>query len=194
MNNSEFYNTIKLINDHKNTIALININEFKKLIRSNGEYKWIRLEIGSLPAIPVITTDFKENFRATKEQVSIRIKPIWKFLTNGEQIITPNIEIFELTEHSFNRKRYNLTRKISKNHHYLSNSNWTTIFDKPLAERQNAIEWQKKNTSSLLAPINENILNTYLDIYKDELEAFNQIYEQSAQTAQELRSYQKKIK
>ena len=54
MNNSEFYNTIKLINNHKNTVALINIGEFKKLQRINGEYKWIPLEIGSMPAIYAI--------------------------------------------------------------------------------------------------------------------------------------------
>ena len=194
MNNSEFYNTITLINNHKNTVALINISEFERLQRINGEYKWLPLEIGSMPAIPIVTAGFKEQFRSTKEQVSIRIMPIWTFLPNDEQIITPNVEMFELTEHTNSNPRYTLKRKVNKNHHYLSNSNWNTIFDKPLAKRQNAIEWQKSNTSTLLAPINENILKTYLDIYQDELEEFNQIYEQSAKTAKELNGYQKKLK
>ncbi len=194
MNNSEFYNTITLIDNHKNTVALINIDEFKRLQRINGEYKWIPLEIGSMPAIPIVTTGFKEQFRSTKEQVSIRIIPIWTFLPNDEQVITPNIEMFEITEHSNSNPRYTLKRKISKNHHYLSNSNWNTVFDKPLAKRQNAIEWQKSNTSTLLAPINENILQTYLNIYKEELDEFNKIYEQSAKTTKELNGYQKKLK
>ena len=158
MNNSEFYNTITLISNHKDTVALINISEFKRLQRINGEYRWIPLEIGSMPAIPIVTAGFKEQFRSTKEQVSIRIMPIWTFLPNDEQIITPNVEMFELTEHTNSNPRYTLKRKVNKNHHYLSNSNWNTIFDKPLAKRQNAIEWQKSNTSTLLAPINENIL------------------------------------
>lgn len=194
MNNSEFYNTITLISNHKNTVALINIGEFKKLQRTNGEYKWLPLEIGQLPAIPIITSDFKEQFRATKERVSIRIIPVWNFLTNGEQVVTPNVEMFELAEHTNSNPRYTLTRRINKNHHYLSNSSWATIFDKPLAKRQNAIEWQKSNKYTLLAPINENILRTYLEIHQDELEEFNKIYEQSAKVAEELKSYQKRLR
>lgn len=194
MNNSEFYNIITLISNHKNTIALINIGEFKKLQRTNGEYKWLPLEIGQLPAIPIITSDFKEQFKTTKERVSIRIIPIWNFLTNGEQVVTPNIEMFELVEHTNSNPRYTLTRRVNKNHHYLSNSSWDTIFDKPLAKRQNAVEWQKSNRSTLLAPINENILRTYLEIYQDELEEFNKIYEQSAKVAEELKGYQKKLR
>ena len=194
MNNSEFYNTIKLINNHKNTVALINIGEFKKLQRINGEYKWIPLEIGSMPAIPIITSDFKENFRSTKDQVSIRITPVWNFLTNGEKVITPNIEKFKLTEYSKPIRRYTISRQISKNHHYLSNNGWLDLFDQNFAVKQNAIEWDKSSKSTLLAPISENILKAYLEIYQDELDEFNQIYENSAQTAIELRNQQKKLK
>ena len=59
MNNSEFYNSIKLIVDYKNTVALININEFKRLKRINGEYKWIPFKINNLPAIPIKTIGSK---------------------------------------------------------------------------------------------------------------------------------------
>lgn len=194
MNNSDFYNTITLINNHKGTVALINIHEFKKLQRTNGEYKWLPLEIGNLQAIPIVTSGFKEQTKTTKERISIRIRPIWNFLTNGEQVITPNIEMFELAEHTKSNPRYTITRRINKNPYYLSNSNWATIFDKPLAKKQNAIEWQKSDKSTLLAPINENILKTYLDIYQDELEEFNKIYEQSAKVAEELKGYQKRLK
>ena len=194
MNNSEFYNTIKLIQNHKNTIALINIKEFKKLQRINGEYKWIPLEIGSMPAIPIITSNFKENFRSTKDQLSIRIMPIWNFLTNNEQVITPNIEKFKLTEYSNPVRRYVISRQINKNHHYLSNNSWHDLFDQNFAVRQNAIEWDKNSKSTLLAPTNENILKAYLEIYKDELDEFNKIYENSAKITTELRNYQKKLK
>ena len=194
MNNTEFYGTISLITDHINTVALININEFLKLQRINGEYKWIPFKIGSMPAIPILTSDFKECFRSTKEQVSIRITPIWKYLSNGEKVITPNIEKFELIENSGAQNRYSLSRIINPNHHYLSNSTWKTLFDQTFATRQNAIEWNKSNRSTLLSPIDNTILNAYLETYKNELAEFNQIYEQSAKVAHELRSYQKKLK
>lgn len=194
MNNSEFYSTIRFISEHKNTIALININEFRRLKRINGDYKWIPFEIGDLPAIPVKTIDFKEKFRSTKEIVNIELTPIWTYLTNGKKIITPNIETFELTEYSNSRPRYTLSRKINNNHHYLSNTTWRNIFDKALAQEENAIEWKKKNNSILLAPINESLIKLFLEKYQDELEEFNNIYAESTKTAKEVNLYQKKLK
>lgn len=195
MNNTEFYGTISLITDHINTVALININEFLKLQRINGEYKWIPFKIGSMPAIPILTSSFKERFKATSEMVNIQITPVWKFLTNNETVITPNIETFELTEYTSKNPHYTLKRKINPNPHYLANTTWHNLFDKSLATKQNAVEWNKSCRSTLLAKVDENILKTYLNIYQDELEQFNQIYQQSAQTAKELRTiYQKKLK
>lgn len=194
MNNSEFYDTIRFISEHKNTVALININEFRRLKRINGEYKWMPFEIGNLPAIPVKTLDYKEKFRSTKEIVNIDLTPIWIYLTNGKQIITPNIETFELTEYSNSRPRYKLSRKINPNHHYLSNTTWTNIFDEALAKEENAIEWKKKSTSSLLAPTNKKMLKLFLEKYAEELNEFNDIYDDSAKTAKELNLYQKKLK
>lgn len=194
MNNSEFYDTIRFISEHKNTIALININEFKRLKRVNGEYKWIHFEIGDLKAIPVETKDFKEKFRSTKEIVNIDLTPVWTFLTNNKQIITPNIETFELTEYSNFHPRYRISRKINKNHHYLSDSTWKNIFDKMHAQEENAIEWEKNSYSSLLAPVDEEILKLFLNKYQDELEEFNTLYEESVKTTKELRAYQKKLK
>ena len=194
MNNSEFYDTIRFISEHKNTVALININEFRRLKRINGEYKWMPFEIGNLPAIPVKTLDYKEKFRSTKEIVNIDLTPIWIYLTNGKQIITPNIETFELTEYSNSRPRYKLSRKINPNHHYLSNTTWTNIFDEALAKEENAIEWKKKSTSSLLAPTNKKMLKLFLEKYAEELNEFNDIYDESAKTAKELNLYQKKLK
>ena len=127
--------------------------------------------------------------------VNIQITPIWKFLTNNEPVITPNIETFELTEYTSKNPHYTLKRKINPNPHYLANTTWHNLFDKSLATRQNAVEWNKSCRSTLLAKVDENILKTYLDIYQDELEQFNQIYQQSAQTVKELRTiYQKKLK
>lgn len=194
MNNSEFYNTIRFISEHKNTIALININEFRRLKRINGEYKWIPFEIGNLKALPIKTTDFKEKFRNTKEIVNIELTPVWTYLTNGKNIITPNIETFELTEYSNSRPRYKLSRKIYNNHHYLSSTTWKNIFDKAVAQEENAIEWKKKSTSSLLTPIDEPLLKMFLSKYQDELEEFNSLYEESAKTAKELSLYQRKLK
>lgn len=194
MNNSEFYNSIKLIVDHKNTVALININEFKRLKRINGEYKWVPFKIGKLPAIPIKTSDFQEIFRATNEMVNIRITPIWTFLTNGKQVITPKIETFELTEFSKLKTHYSLSRKFTPNPHYLSNSTWNNIFDKAEAKRENAIEWNKTSRSSLLPKTDDNTLQIFLTQYQKELEFFGQLYEESANVAEKLRIYQKRLR
>ena len=198
MNNSEFYNSIKLIASQKGTTALVNIHEFKRLQKIRGDYKWQPFEIGMLRAIPVTTSDFKETFRATDEIVNIRLMPIWTFFTNGERIITPKIEIFELTEHSksqiIKKRHYSLSKHQDINPNYLSNSTWENIFDKRPAQRQNAVEWQKRGKSILLTPINEKNLQTFLNVYKDELAEFNKIYEESAKTAKELNQYQKRLK
>lgn len=194
MSNTEFYDSIKLIANQKSKVALININEFKRLKRINGEYKWVTFKIGNLPAIPIKTDDFKEAFRGTDELVNIRLTPIWTYLTNGEQIITPKIETFEFTEHSKFRKHYTLIRKSIPNHHFLSNSNWQSIFDKALAQRENAIEWHKRGKSTLLASADAQTLQLFLRLYKSELKEFNALYEESAKTAKELNSYQKRLK
>lgn len=194
MNNSEFYNSIKLIVDYKNTVALININEFKRLKRINGEYKWIPFKINNLPAIPIKTSGFKESFRATSEMVKIRITPVWTYMTNGKQVITPKVETFELTELSKPRTTYTLTRKSIHNPHYLSNSTWNNIFDKSIAKKENAIEWNKTSRSYLLPKIDDITLQIFLEKYQNELEIFNKLYEQSANTAKELSGYQKRLR
>lgn len=194
MDNSEFYQYIKLINNHQNTVALIDIKEFRRLIRFKGEYKWIPFKIGSLPAIPVKTSKFQENFRNTNEFVSIRITPVWSFLTNGEKIITPNIEMFEFKEHSNYNPRYTITRKIGPNQHYFSNTNWQNIPSHILVQPNNAIEWIKKSNATLLTPTDPQILDKFLQIYQPELQQFNELYQESVETTKELKSYQKKIK
>ena len=194
MNSSEFYNAIKLIASKKDSIALINLNEFRRLKRINGEYKWIPFKIGKLPAIPIKTSDFKEAFRGTNELVNIRLTPIWTYLTNGKQVITPKIETFEFTEYSKHRKHYSLSLQYIINPHYLSNSNWHNIFDKALAQKENAIEWNKQSKSILLTSIDKQTLQNFLKIYQSELQEFNTIYEESVQTAKDLNIYQKKLK
>ena len=72
MNNSEFYNTIRLISKHQNTIALIDIKEFRKLKKLNGEYLWQPFEIGNLPAIPIQTVGLEERLKDTNEMVKRR--------------------------------------------------------------------------------------------------------------------------
>ena len=193
MENSEFYDSIKKIAEHKNTIALINIREFRRLIRTNGEYQWVPFTIGNLPALPIITSNLKEQFRSTKERVSIRITPVWNFLTNGQQVITPNIERFELIEHTNFKPRYMITRKIAFNRRYLSNSNWHNL-DDIIIQRENAVEWAKKKNATLLAPVDDETLQSYIEHYQDELTAFNQLYEESAKKVLEIRTYQKKLK
>lgn len=229
MNKSEFYDTIKLLSKQKSGVALININEFKRLKRINGEYKWIPFTIGKLPAIPIETSEVKEIFRETDELLSIKITPIWKYLTNGEKVITPKIEMLEITEHNkferrytsirkknsdlryYNifdraltqrkkvfelkeRKYYTLTCRNIPNHHYLTNSNWHDIFDKTLAQRENAVEWDKQSKSTLLRGVDEQTLQIFLSIYQNELQEFNALYEESADTAKALNKYQKTLK
>lgn len=192
MENEEFYNYIKKIADHKNTIALINIKEFRKLTRIKGEYHWIPFTIGNLPALPIITTDFKEQFRSTKERVSIRITPIWNFLTNGKEIITPNIEMFELTERTDFKPRYMITRRIATNRHYHSNNDWQDL-DNTNIQKENAVEWVKKTNATLLASVSDEILCHYLENYQDELLEFNELYEESVKKILELKSRQKRL-
>ena len=192
MENSDFYDSIKKIVEHKNTIALIDIREFRRLTRIKGEYKWSSFIIGNLPALPIIS-DFKEQFRSTKERVSIRVTPIWSFLTNGEKVITPNIERFELVEHTNFNPRYMITRRIAFNRRYLSNSNWHNL-DDIIIQRENAVEWAKKKKATLLAPVDDETLQSYIEHYQDELTAFNQLYEESAKKVLEIRTYQKKLK
>ena len=193
MENSEFYDSIRKIAEHKNTVALINIKEFRRLTRIKGEYKWIPFTIGNLPALPIITSDLKEQFRSTKEQVSIRITPVWNFLTNGEKVITPNIERFELTEHTNFNPRYMITRRVAFNRHYLSNSNWHDLDDVTI-QRENAVEWAKRKNATLLAPVDNEMLCAYIEHYQDELQEFNQLYEDSAKKVLEIKNHQKKLK
>ena len=192
MENAEFYNSIKKIANHKNTIALISIKEFKRLTRIKGEYKWIPFTIGLLPALPIITTDFKEQFRSTKEIVSIRITPIWNFLTNEKKVITPNIERFELTERTNSTPRYMITRNIAPNRHYLSNINWQDI-DNTIIQKENAVEWVKKTNATLLSPVEDETLCSFLNHYQDELLEFNKLYEESAEKVLEIKRYQKRL-
>ena len=192
MKNAEFYNSIKKIADHKNTVALINIKEFRRLTRIKGEYQWIPFTIGNLPALPVITTDFKEQFRSTKERVSIRITPIWNFLTNGKEIITPNIEMFALTEYSNSIPRYMITRKIAPNRHYHTNNHWQEFGNIPI-QKENAVEWVKKTNATLLSPVEDETLYSFLNRYQDELLEFNKLYEESAEKVLEIKGYQKRL-
>lgn len=194
MNNNEFYGAIKSITSYQNTVALININEFKRLIKISGEYKWIPFNIEKLPYIPIKTNGFKESFRGTNEMVNINITPVWTFLTNGKPVITPKIETFELTEHTEKHPKYTISRKINPNHHYLANSTWENIFDKPLAEKENAVEWNKKSPSILLAKTDEPLLQSFLEKYQTELKQFNRLYEESAETTVQLRKLQKRLK
>ncbi len=192
MENSDFYDSIKKIVEHKNTIALIDIREFRRLTRIKGEYKWNSFTIGNLPALPIIS-DFKEQFRSTKERVSIRVTPIWSFLTNGKKVITPNIERFEIVEHTNFNPRYIITRRIAFNRRYLSNSNWHNL-DDVIIQRENAVEWAKRKNATLLAPVSDDTLCAFIELYQDELQEFNRIYEESANKVLEIRSHQKKLK
>ena len=194
MSNSEFYNSLRLIVDTKNTVALINIQEFKKLERKHGEYRWVSFNIGSLPAIPIKTSGFREKFIGKNGQVSIKINPIWSFLTNDEQVMTPKIESFEFTEYNTPVNRYVISRIVGNNPHYFDNSNWQNILDKPFIKRKNAIEWDKNSKATILASVSEDVLRIYLDKYQDELQEFNSMYEESAQKTLELRNLQKKLK
>lgn len=194
MNNSEFYNTIRLISSHKGTVALININEFRRLKRINGSYKWIPFKIGNLKVIPIKTNNFEERFRATNEMVKIRLTPTWTFLTNQRQVITPNIETFEFTEHTKYKPHYTLFRNINPNHHFLQSGSLDTFINKPLAKTENAIQWNKKSNSTLLVPADKLLLKHFLENYENELKEFNQLYEESSVIARELRDYQKRLK
>ena len=86
-----------------------------------------------------------------------------------------------------------ITRKIAFNRRYLSNSNWHNL-DDIIIQRENAVEWAKKKNATLLAPVDDETLQSYIEHYQDELTAFNQLYEESAKKVLEIRTYQKKLK
>ena len=194
MNDIEFYNLFKYISDHQNTVALININEFKRLVKIRGEYKFMPFKIGSLKYIPVKTDNFKERFKATKEMVNINLTPVWSFFTNDRPIITPKIESFELRENAQFKPKYQINRRISQNHNYFSNYNLDNLNIAPIIKEENAIEWDKKIGSILLAPTDYNLLDLFLNHYKKELEVFNNIYDESVETAGQIKKLQLKIK
>lgn len=194
MNNSEFYNTIRLISKHQNTVALIDIKEFRRLKKINNEYLWQPFEIGNLPAIPIQTIGFEERFKATNEMVKIKLAPIWAFLTNQKRVITPNIEVFEFTEHSKYKPHYTLFRKAISNPHYLTSGTLDMLLEKPVAREENAIEWNKKSSSTLLVPADELLLKAFLAKYQSELEEFNTLYEESVDVVKQLSYYQKRLK
>lgn len=194
MNDIEFYNLFKYIFDHQNTVALININEFKRLVKIRGEYKCMPFKIGSLKYIPVKTDNFKERFKATNEMVNINLTPVWSFFTNDRPIITPKIESFELRENAQFKPKYQINRRISQNHNYFSNYNLNNLNITPIIKEENAIEWDKKIGSILLAPTDDSLLDLFLNHYKKELEVFNNIYDESVETAGQIKKLQLKIK
>lgn len=193
MKDLEFYNSIKLVAEHQGNIALININEFNYLQRIKGEYKWVPLRIENLPFIPVKINSFKEQFKVTKEIVSLRILPIWVFLSNNEQIVTPYIETLTFKKRTNAKPRFTLIKDMNINHHYLSNTPWMYLFDQPLAETTNAIEWNKPNKGFLFSIADNTLLQSYITDHKKELNEFNKIYNESAEITKELRSYQKRL-
>ena len=194
MNNSEFYNTIRLISTHQNTVALIDIKEFRRLKKRNNEYLWQPFEIGNLPAIPIQTVGFEERFKATNEMVKIKLAPILALLKKKKRIITPNIEVFEFTEHSKYKPHYTLFRKAISNPHYLTSGTLDMLLEKPIAKEENAIEWNKKSSSTLLVPANELLLKAFLTKYQSELEEFSTLYQESVDVVKQLSYYQKRLK
>ena len=194
MNDIEFYSLFKCIADYQNTVSLININEFKRLVKIKGEYKLMPFEIGSLKYIPIKTEGFKESFRNSNEMVNINLTPIWSFLTNGKPVITSKIESFELRENAEFKPRYQINRKISRNHHYISNYELYSLYDTFIVKEENAIEWDKKIGSILLSVIDDSLLELFLNRYKNELEEFNNIYDESVEIAKEIKMLQLKIK
>lgn len=190
MNNNDFYNSIKIIFKHQGTIALIDIEEFKKLTRKNGKYNWVPFEIGSLPAIPVVTNNFKESFRSTADRIRLTLTPNWSFLTNKKKIITPYIESLELTENSSSPKRYKIVKRIGHNMHYFSENDYYT--SDSYIQKENAIQWEKQNHNILLTPSNPEFLKSFLKQYQEELKEFNNIYNESSKKVLELKYYQRR--
>ena len=116
-----------------------------------------------------------------------------EFPNKRGKVITPNIERFELVEHTNFNPRYMITRRIAFNRRYLSNSNWHNLYD-VIIQRENAVEWAKRKNATLLAPVSDDTLCAFIELYQDELREFNQLYEESANRVLEIRSHQKKLK
>ena len=68
------------------------------------------------------------------------------------------------------------------------------LLEKPIAKEENAIEWNKKSSSTLLVPANELLLKAFLTKYQSELEEFSTLYQESVDVVKQLSYYQKRLK
>ena len=164
------------------------------------KYRKIPLILTGLAGIALLTTGFSAwviqgtTPATNNEMVNINLTPVWSFFTNDRPIITPKIESFELRENAQFKPKYQINRRISQNHNYFSNYNLDNLNIAPIIKEENAIEWDKKIGSILLAPTDDSLLDLFLNHYKKELAVFNNIYDESIETAGQIKKLQLKIK
>lgn len=193
MCNEDFYKTLKLIYDHRGTVALIDSSEFIRLIRVKNNFKWIPLEI-DLPYIPIVTTDFEQQVRQTKDRSILYARPIRVFGLNGEKVITPKNERFLFTEENDNIRHLKTFRQFKDNPRFLNSNNWIdNLYDGYFATRQNAIEWNKEDHEVIFTPISDENYEDYLRTYNKEIKVFCDLYDESVLTTLELKKYQKTL-
>lgn len=192
MSTDDFYESFKIINNCIGKYALVNTNEFIRLQKINGEYKWLPFDINNLPAIPIEMDSLNEIGIQKKQYTQIIVKPTWSFITNKKPIITQNIERIIFIKNDENNECH-IFNKVYTNSNFLTTCNWAKAAnDNILVNSKHAIEW-KKTFKGLLFGFNEKEkLEYYINDYSKELEEFNRIYEESENNAKAFNAFQKK--
>lgn len=192
MSIEDFYKSFEIVNKNIGKYALINTNEFIKLQRINGEYKWLPLSIDNLPAIPIKMDSLNDNEIQKKQGTQIIIKPTWIFITNKKPIITQNIERMIFIKNNENNE-CSIINKSCINHNFLTTNNWAeAINNNILVEPKHAIEWKKTFKGLLFGFNDKQIIENYINNFKKEINEFNKIFEESENIAKEFNTLQKK--
>ncbi len=192
MSTDEFYKSIEIINEKMGKYALVNTNEFIRLQRINGEYKWLPFDIEKLPAIPIEMASLNESELQKPHSTHIIIKPTWMFASNKKTIVTQNIETITFIKDSQTNENHILS-KTCTNPIFLTSNNWLDALNKNiLVNPKHAIEWKKTFKGLLFGFNNKEELEKYINYFSKEIEEFNKIYEESEENAKVFNSLQKK--
>ena len=164
MSIEDFYKSFEIVNKNIGKYALINTNEFIKLQRINGEYKWLPLSIDNLPAIPIKMDSLNDNEIQKKQGTQIIIKPTWIFITNKKPIITQNIERMIFIKNNENNE-CSIINKSCINHNFLTTNNWAeAINNNILVEPKHAIEWKKTFKGLLFGFNDKQIISPFINL------------------------------
>lgn len=193
MSDEEFCKSFDLIKDKIGRYALIDTEEFIYLHRIYGNYIWSRLMIKDLPAIPIKLIDIEVNSIKISKIMRTSIKPVWSFYTNNRMIVTPKVENYTFTQSLEENGQHSVSRRSKPNIHYIDTDNYHEKLENGIyVAKENAIEWNKQNKNIAFGFDDEDKLQEYISLYEKELKLFDEIYDKSAEVAEECKRYQRR--